>query len=1193
MNEEIPQGPAGPTAEMVPDKPNLGGTKAPCPIVGVGASAGGLEAFTDLVDAIKREQGLAYILVQHLDPNYDSLLPELLGRQGEIDVLTIEDGVAVEPNKVYVLPPNKEVRILDGVLHLEEFEEQRGRRTPIDHFFRSLAEDQTTNAACVVLSGTGSDGASGLRAVKEAGGLTIAQDPSLAKFDGMPNSAVRTGLVDLIISAEKMPDTLVGYFGAPRLALDVEQPGDGEDAPINKSFINRVSEAVLYRTGHDFSNYKHTTLGRRIRRRMQVVGLEDPQDYIKRLTVDQQEGDLLFRDLMINVTSFFRDAEAFEVLKTEVIPKLIEGKGRADTIRIWVPACSSGEEAYSIAILLAEALEGHDGAPKVSIFATDIDPTMLEAARRAVYPLASMVDVPQDLLTKYFIADEKGFGIGPRIRDMVRVSEHSVIKDSPFSRLDLISCRNMLIYFNQTLQARIIPIFHYALSKNGYLFLGPSENLAGHDNLMDVISRRHRIFKRKGNTTTPVNLPIRMPSQITAGERRAEEAREKSIDEDDLQSRIMERYAPPFVVVDTNGNVIYSSGRTGRYLEFGFGRPSQQILELAKTPIRSAVRAVMSGRGGSGRRMRRGVELETDGRIVKLDISAEPVGQGGLLIVFQETSSEDFVQSDEEGVEITPFSDEDRISELEDELKESRQKLRSTIEELETSNEELKSSNEEMMSMNEELQSANEELSTINDELSFKIEALAEANDDIQNLLESTQIATIFVDKDLMVRSFTPEAGERLGLTSADTGRVIDQLRTRADTDRLRDLGLEVLADHATREEDLELRGDTGSFLLRVLPYRTLADEVSGVVYVIVDITSQADANAKIEGLRRDLELRLAEIEQIYLESPVGMCLVDRDLRYIRANDQIAQINGVSAKEMIGASVPEIVPDVADQVVGVLEKVLETGEPELGYVIEGQTAAREGVDRVFLADYTPLRTGQEIRGISIVVQDITDDRAKAAEMRRLMHELQHRVKNMLANVMALVRQARRSERPADEALVRLSERLQALSATNNLLSVQNWRSADLEQMLRNELIEPYGEERCNVSGPKLELNSKAALALAMTFHEMSTNASKYGALSTKNGKVHVEWMLQDRGDGKQVVIIWSETGGPDASAPGRHGFGTSLIEASVEGTLEGKLNASFAEEGLRYEIRVPEHAVLNSSAIEFEDHPILDTSRRQ
>jgi len=525
--------------DLSPDNSHAGTRPAVCPVIGIGASAGGLEAYQNFLMAVPADSGHAFVLIQHLDPNHESMLAELLSRRTDMPVRQVTDGMVIEPNNVYLIPPNASLTIENARLRLSEFSEPRGFRRPIDVFFRSLAVDQGSNAACVILSGTGADGSEGLRAVKDAGGLTLVQEPESAKYDGMPKSAVATGLVDKILDVAAMPGAIRDYF-------ERAQSGTLE-VPDITDFLQKVCEQLRYRLGHDFSQYKRTTMMRRIQRRMQVVGAATGDAYLERLHEDGYEADLLFRDLLINVTCFFRDAEAFNLLRRQVIPELLRDKGAGDTIRIWAPGCSSGEEAYSIAILIAEALARTRARPTVQIFATDIDEAMLQKARMASYPHSAVKDVPLELLDRYFFAQEDDYVLTQSIRDMVRVSNHNLIKDAPFSRVDMIVCRNLLIYLDIPLQQRLIPVFHYALRLRGWLFLGSAENIANRIDLFDTIEPAARIFQRKGAQRQSVAMPLFVQSLAHGSLSSSSSGRHAPATDrvDPTTRRMMERYTPP------------------------------------------------------------------------------------------------------------------------------------------------------------------------------------------------------------------------------------------------------------------------------------------------------------------------------------------------------------------------------------------------------------------------------------------------------------------------------------------------------------------------------------------------------------------------------------------------------------------------------------------------------------------------
>ncbi|HEY7800510.1 MAG TPA: chemotaxis protein CheB, partial [Hyphomonadaceae bacterium] len=723
---------------------NGGAHPAVCPVIGLGASAGGLEAFQSFLTAVSPDAGLAYVLVQHLDPNHESMLAELLSRRTALPVRQITDGMTIEPNNVYLIPPNASLIIDRARLRLTDFTEPRGFRRPIDVFFRSLAVDQGANAACIVLSGTGADGSDGLRAIKEAGGLAIVQNPESAKYDGMPKNASATGLVDKVLDVAEMPAALQDYF---------ERAQSGVlSLPDVNDFVLAVCIELRRRLGHDFSQYKRSTMLRRIQRRMQVVGAVTSEDYLKRLQEHDLEADLLFRDLLINVTCFFRDSEAFDYIRREVIPAILAEKGAHDTVRIWAAGCSSGEEAYSLAILMAEALSMQRVQPTVQIFATDIDEPMLQRARAARYPHATVKDVPIELLDRYFYAEGEEYVLSQSIRDTVRVSNHNLLKDPPFSRVDMLICRNLLIYLNSALQQRLMPVFHYALRPQGWLFLGSAENIGGRNDLFETVESASRVYRRKGLHRLSVPMPLSLDA-VGGIEVDHDRARRTVRGEglDPVSRRIMDRYAPVHVIINLDNQVVRASSRTGKYLELATGAPSNNITDLAKRGLRPALRSLLDAVRKTGRRaMKRDVPIEGEGDQISLvDLTADPMNDDEILIVFQDSGELRRETDGADDIDIGGFAEEERSRQLEDELDQTRHRLRTTVEELETSNEELKSSNEEMMSMNEELQSTNEELATVNEELNNKVDQLARANSDLENFIESTQVPTIFLDHKL------------------------------------------------------------------------------------------------------------------------------------------------------------------------------------------------------------------------------------------------------------------------------------------------------------------------------------------------------------------------------------------------------------------------------------------------------------
>ncbi|MBS0523401.1 MAG: hypothetical protein JSS04_07160, partial [Proteobacteria bacterium] len=756
-------------AEERPKEENHGPVVVP--VVGIGSSAGGLSALEGLLPAIPADSGLAFVVVQHLDPDHESSLAALLQRLSPIPVATIKNETAVEPNHLYVIPPNASLTLSDDRLHLAPPVENRGQRTPIDGFFLSLAGARAEKAAGIILSGSGSDGTLGLRAIKEHGGLTIAQEG--AEYDGMMRSAVRSGMVDFVLPLDRIPSKLAEYF---HHLDDHRRPAESQDAADH---LMQICALLRTRTGHDFSGYKDKTVARRVQRRMQVLQLDSVPAFIERLRKEPGEVDTLLQDLLIGVTNFFRDPQAFAALEEKVIPALFEGKGPDDTVRVWVPGCSTGEEAYSIAILLREHMPKGQGAPKLQIFASDIDEPALAVARIGRYPATIARDIPPNRLERYFVREDGTYRIASDLRELCLFSAHNLLRDAPFSKLDLISCRNLLIYLTPELQNRLIPLFHYALNEDGYLFLGSSENLTRHSRLFATLDKPHRIFRRRTQVERRLpEFPLTAPEGVR---RKAPQAQRTASGQEPLQAlaerQLLDRYSPSYVIINADGDVLHGSSRTGKYLELSAGVPKIDIFSMARPGLRPDLRAGVHKAMSSGQVVvQKNVLVGTNGGRQLIDLVIQPLRTSAMhdplyLVVFQDIGGIKSAQ-DAEAPHDEDELENGNLRQLELELRSTKERLQTTTEELESANEELKSGNEELSSMNEELQSANEELETskeelqsineelqtVNAELNARVEELSRANSDIANLLESTQIATVFLDRNLTVKNFTPAA---------------------------------------------------------------------------------------------------------------------------------------------------------------------------------------------------------------------------------------------------------------------------------------------------------------------------------------------------------------------------------------------------------------------------------------------------
>jgi two-component system CheB/CheR fusion protein len=838
------------------------------PIVGIGASAGGVEALEQFFKSMPADNGMGFVVVTHLPPNRESMLAGIIGRATQMPVVDAREGEMVEAGHVYVLPPGAVLTIREGRLRLRHTATADHERTPINLFFTSLAQDQAEHAIGIVLSGTGSDGTLGLKAIKDNGGLTVAQGANVTRprFAQMPLSAVAAGFVDLVLPVEDIPDRIIAYvrnWGA----FDPQQPVDA---------LSTVHRLLHTRTGHDFSEYKDRTFQRRVQRRMQVVQTARLEEYVEQLQKDPDEVRALLRDLLIGVTDFFRDDAAFRALETSVLPKLFEGKNSDDEVRVWVVGCATGEEAYSIAILLREHMDTLKAAPKVQIFATDIDEAAMGVARTARYSVDLVKGVSPERLKRFFVHETGTYHLVKDLREMCIFSTHSVIRDPPFSRLDLISNRNLLIYMKPSLQEQIIPLLHYALRPGGYLFLGPSENVGRYAELFRALDKKNRIFQRRGVIARP-SLPFRLflPESQREGAA-AGTSPSPMVQRSELlhnvANTIVERFGPTYVLVDSAGVVLYFSAGTGKYLQIAAGLPSRDVLAMASPGLRVDLRTALHRAKESGRRVRRDrIPIETNGGVQVIDLVVEPITRGGDTtygIVFADHVPTG--RHDESGSARRPAGEDDIIQQIEKELQETKERLQSTIEELETANEEFRSANEELMSVNEEmqssneeiesskeeLQSVNEELHAVNSELSNKVDELNRANSDLNYLFQSTEIATIFLDQNLAIRSFTPPVTKLFNLIPSDHGRQLTDFVSRlAYPDLENDIravfGGEVI------ERAVSLANGKRHFLARILPYRTAGGKIDGVLLTFVDITGIAAVEEQLRVLAAELSHRV------------------------------------------------------------------------------------------------------------------------------------------------------------------------------------------------------------------------------------------------------------------------------------------------------------------------------------------------
>ena len=872
------------------------------PIVGIGASAGGLAAFEAFFSGmpVDTDPGIAFVLVQHLDPNHKSILTDIIRRYTRMQVFEVQDGVTVKPNCVYIIPPNSDLAFLNGGLQLIEPVAARTQRLPIDFFFCSLAQDQHERAIGVVLSGTGSDGTLGAREIKGKGGLVLAQKPESAQYDGMPRSVIATGMVDFELPPAEMPTQIIAYVAAHVLNHPATS-GFSTPPPKAEAAMKKIFILLRAQTGHDFSQYKPSTIHRRIERRMAVHQIKMMDAYVRYLQQTSAEVEALFRDLLIGVTSFFRDPEAFQALEEQVIPKLLADRPANTVIRVWVPGCSTGEEAYSLAILLQEQLETLKRGYKLQIFASDIDSRAIATARIGIYPISSTVHLSPERQSRFFIPEpgDETCRIRKNLRDLIVFSEHDVIKDPPFSKVDLISCRNLLIYMDGDLQKKLMPLFHYAVNPGGFLFLGTSET-PGDTPLFAPLDRKAKLYQRKeGGPRTACSfapLPITPLSPHEIGHPPATPA--KLSPREMAEKTMLQQLVPASALVNAQGDIIYIHGRTGMYLELAPGEASiNNILKTAREGLRRDLAITLHKAVATGETMcQRGLRVKTNGHFTTVNLTICPAANnppvtslapGLYLVILEEVAPglEKIAQAPEHNAATPPTAadtDTEHIALLTKELRAKEEYLQSSLEELETSSEELKSSNEEMQSMNEELQSSNEELetskeelqsineelSTVNAELQVKVADLARANNDMNNLLAGTSIGTVFVDHQLRILRFTPAASAIINLIPSDVGRPVSHLVSNlvgyntlvADVTSV----LNTLVGKAVEVQTIEGR----YYTLRILPYRTLENVIEGAVMTFADITEIKAA--EVEKGARAAELVIANKELAFQNEEKG-----------------------------------------------------------------------------------------------------------------------------------------------------------------------------------------------------------------------------------------------------------------------------------------------------------------------------------
>jgi two-component system CheB/CheR fusion protein len=843
------------------------------PIIGVGASAGGLEALTQFLDKVPEGSGMAFVVVQHLDPTHKGIMPELLQRATRMRVAQVRDRMKIQADSVYVIPPNRDMSILRGALHLFEPISPRGLRLPIDFFFRSLAEDRREQSVGVILSGMGTDGTLGLKAIKEAGGFILVQDPATAKFDGMPRSAVETGLVDVVAPAGELVKKLIYCLKHITKVQEAEPNLESR----SQSGLEKAIILLRAHTGHDFSLYKKTTLYRRIERRMSIHQIGSIAHYVRYLQENPQERELLFKELLIGVTSFFRDPDAWKLLSEKIIPELLARRPGGGQIRVWAPGCSTGEEAYSLAMVFKEAMEQvrPDSSFDLQIFATDLDRDAIGRARQGLYPPNIAADVSAERLRRFFVkTSDGGYQLKKEIRETVTLAPQNVIMDPPFTKLDFLVCRNLLIYLAPELQKKLLPLFYYCLSPGGILFLGSAETVGGTNELFTSVDSKWRIYRR-AESTTPV-AALDFPSSFSRASRNVPLATASTRPHTDLASQanqvLLQQFAPAAVMVNDDGDIVYISGRTGKYLEPAAGKANWNIFAMVRDGLRNELTlALQKATRGKAPVIYRNLMVKTDGGQQSVDLTVQSIEspdalRGLRMVVFTDVAPSSLGKV---RARSSPTSRGNHQLELERELQLLREELQCTHEEAQTSQEELKSANEELQSTNEELQSTNEELTTskeelqslneelqtVNAEMQAKVEELSRASNDMKNLLNSTDIATVFLDSALRVRRFTSQAAKIINLISGDVGRPITDIASASIYPDLANDVEEVLRDLVPVERQVCAKsGDW--YATRIIPYRTMDNVIDGVVMTFGDVTTMKKLETELRTARDAMETR-------------------------------------------------------------------------------------------------------------------------------------------------------------------------------------------------------------------------------------------------------------------------------------------------------------------------------------------------
>ena len=1072
------------------------------PVVGIGASAGGIQALMTFFEHMPNDCGMAFVVIMHLSPKHESNVDKIIQNVTKMPVLQVTQAVAIERNRIYVIPPALDLSMNDGYLRLQQPERERGPQVAIDLFFRALADVHHSHAVGIVLSGSGADGSVGLSRIKEQGGVTLAQAPDDAEYESMPSSAIETGMVDIVLPVAEMPQRLVELSQNLQVLLARKDPlsplSDIEEKDIpegeveyaqahtqskpNELALREILAALRSRTGHDFRHYKQATVLRRIERRMQVNALRDMPSYARHLQSHPEETPALLADMLIGVTNFFRDREAFEALERDIIPLLFEQKQDTDdkSLRVWSAACSTGEEAYSLSMLLADQAEvsGVRGDIQLQVFATDIDDRALETARAGTYPEAIVTDVPPARLRQYFVKEQNHFRMQKELRERILFARHNILRDPPFSRLDLISCRNLMIYLDRDIQVEVLRMFHFALNPGGYLFLGSSETADACSQLFTPVNKKNRIYRAKDVGSSLRRAPtgpfqgfaLSIPPRPPLNE---PYRRNKKFSFADVHQRALEQYAPPSVIVNHEGEIVHMSDKAGSFLRYVGGEPSLNLTTLIHPQLRLELRTALYQAAHTGKSVEaRRVRLERDGRNFYVNMVVRPfrdneAGSEYMLVLFDEVEA----CMDSSTLE-HPDTKDSVLTQLEAELQQTKEQLQITMEHSETSTEELRASNEELQAINEELRSAteeletskeelqsiNEELTTVNFELKTKVDETSKINDDLQNLISSTDIATVFVDRKMRIKWFTPRARDIFNVIGNDAGRSLLDITHRLDYPLLHQDAAEAFGELHLVEREVHNRNNDRWYLARFLPYRTLDDRIQGAVLTFIDVTDRRRAEAQLQDGEAHMR-RLAQSTKGY-----GIITLDCNGIITTWNRGAEAIFGYTEMEAIGKCI-DMIYTQADRDAGVPEaerkRALEQGQAS----DERWHLRRDGSQCFFSGLVNPLVDNDgTVIGFAKIARDLTEEKQQnfnqqnelesiqAANLQKdqffavLSHELKHPLNLIQLNTDLLARsQAAKNSQSLRKATQSIQNAVRSQSRIiDDLMDVSRIRTGKLK-----------------------------------------------------------------------------------------------------------------------------------------------------